>query len=136
VRDRESGGTGCAIVLLLIVIGLVVAALISLAALVDPFSWMPSVHRIWDDCTGDCTLAHRFPGFWAHALANLAWTVVAAAAAVVCVAAASNFRAARRERFNDLQAVERYRAARTALAWPALTLFLLAAAPVVVAAAR
>jgi hypothetical protein len=136
VRERESGGTGCAIVLLLIVIGLVVAALISLAALVDPFSWMPSVHRIWDDCTGNCDLAHRFPGFWAHAIGNLAWTVVAAAAAVISLAAASNFRTARRERFDDLEAVQRYQAARTALAWPALTLFLLAAAPIVVAAAR
>ena len=50
----------------------IVMAVISLAALVDPFDWMPRVHRIWADCSGDCALAHRFPGFWWHAAANLA----------------------------------------------------------------
>ena len=57
----SSSGGGCGgLIAILIVIGAIVGAAISLAAIVDPFGWMPSVHAIWADCDHDCALAQRF----------------------------------------------------------------------------
>ncbi len=81
---KDTTGGGCiALFVLLMVVALIVMGVISLAALIDPFDWMPTVHRIWDDCSGDCALAHRFPGFWWHAVANLLYATLAVAVAVV-----------------------------------------------------
>src|SRR4051795_13570765 len=80
--DKDTAAGGCiALFVLLIVVALIVMGIISLAALIDPFDWMPTVHRIWKDCSGDCALAHRFPGFWWHAVANLVYAAVAVAVA-------------------------------------------------------
>jgi hypothetical protein len=40
---KASGGGCCGLMLVMLVIGAVVAGAISLAALVDPFNWMPTV---------------------------------------------------------------------------------------------
>src|SRR3954469_17800218 len=91
--DKETAGGGCiALFVLLIVVALIVMGVISLAALIDPFDWMPRVHDIWDDCSGDCALAHRFPGFWWHAAANLLYSAVAVAVGGVFTVAVADVR--------------------------------------------
>ena len=141
---RSSGGGGCcALVALAFVIALVVAAVASAAAIVDPFAWLPSVSELWSHCEDkfatardECAWANRFPGFWPHMLANLAWAVSAVACAVVVVMAALHVREARRERFDGYQALERYRTVRTGFLRWAVSLSVLAAVPVLVVASR
>ena len=115
-NDETAGCVGW--VLVAFVIALVVAALISVAALVDPFAWMPPVGEIWAECDDDfgterdeCALANRFPGFWWHAIANLAY---AAAALVLSVAFASTvvqLREKRVARFSSFAAAAEHRSA-------------------------
>src|SRR4051794_15147722 len=98
--NTEGEGGGCAALFLgLIVVALVVAALISLAAIVDPFSWLPPVGDIWGDCDenyatdrDECALAHRFPGFWGHAIVNLVYVVVAVIAVIAAIGSAFELR--------------------------------------------
>ena len=89
----------------------IVSAAISLAALVDPFDWMPSVHAIWADCDGDCALAHRFPGFWWHAIANLAYAALAVAVTIFFLATVVDVRKTRVGRYADAAAMDAYRTA-------------------------
>ena len=53
----SSSGGGCGgLIAILIVIGAIVGAAISLAAIVDPFGWMPPLDVLWADkilCTKD-----------------------------------------------------------------------------------
>src|SRR5262245_24803997 len=86
-----------------------VAAAISVAALVDPFDWMPSVQQIWADCDGDCELAHRFPGFWWHVVANLAYAALAVAVTIRFLANAFELRKTRVGRYADAAAMDAYR---------------------------
>ena len=102
MRVPSGGGGCCALVALAFVIALVVAAVASAAAIVDPFAWLPSVSELWSHCEDkfatardECAWANRFPGFWPHMLANLAWAVAAVACAVVVVMAALHVREAR-----------------------------------------
>jgi hypothetical protein len=140
---QQQEGSGCAVLFVgLLVIAAVVAALISLAALVDPFSWLPPVDEIWEDCTDDygtsrdeCALENRFPGFWVHAIANLAYTLVAAGLLIFLGAAVGDLREARRELFSTAEARERHAAARHGVATAAVLVGLLALLPVVVAIA-
>jgi hypothetical protein len=76
-------------------------AVISLAALIDPFDWMPKAHEIWEDCSGDCALAHRYPGFWWHAAANLLYATLAVAVGGGFLAAVRDLRTTRVARFNS-----------------------------------
>src|SRR3954466_2850343 len=99
---KETAGGGCiALFVLLIVVALIVMGVISLAALIDPFDWMPTVHDIWKDCSGDCALAHRFPGFWWHAAVNLLYAAVAVAVAGAFVVAVRDVRDKRVARFDS-----------------------------------
>jgi hypothetical protein len=99
---KQTAGGGCvALVVVLVVVALIVMAIISLAALIDPFDWMPRVHDIWDDCSGDCALAHRFPGFWWHAVANLLYAAVAVGFAGAFLAAVRDVRGKRVARFDS-----------------------------------
>ena len=99
---RGSGGGGClAIVVLLILVALVVMAIISLAALFDPFSWMPTAHQIWEDCHGDCALAHRFPGFWWHAAGNLLYGAITLTATFIFGSSVVELRNARRRAIRE-----------------------------------
>ena len=56
--------------------------------------------EIWADCQGDCALAHRFPGFWWHAVANLVCVAVAVVAACAFVATVIDLREGRVARYD------------------------------------
>jgi hypothetical protein len=121
-------------------VGIVVGAGISLAALVDPFSWMPSLADVWGDCrderdtaADECDLATRFPGFWAHVGVNLLWAAAAVLGLLPSFAAGVMLREERAARFDDEEAAERYDGARLALAVCAGWTFVVAAVPIVVA---
>ena len=110
-------GSGClGWVAVAVVLALVVAALISLAALVDPFSWMPAVGEIWADCDDDyatdrdeCALANRFPGFWLHAIVNLVYAVVALGLVLAFLTSVAELREKRLARFSSAAAAAEYR---------------------------
>src|SRR4051812_49803543 len=99
--------TGCAggclgVFAVLIVIALIVMAVISFAALIDPFDWLPPVGQIWADCqddpatsVGECDLATRFPGFWGHAAVNLVWAVLTGGLLTLTALAVPELRKAR-----------------------------------------
>jgi hypothetical protein len=141
-QQQQEGG-GCAtFIVVVLVIGAVVAAVISIAALVDPFSWLPPVGEIWEDCEenydtpgDDCELATRFPGFWPHVISNFAY-VTAAVGLLACLAyAVVELREARAQRFSGPAAVERYGQARQTLALVGSLVGLVAALPIIVAVA-
>src|SRR3954467_9988961 len=99
---KDTAGGGCvALVIVVVAVALIVMGIISLAPLIDPFDWTPTVHDIWKDCSGDCALAHRFPGFWWHAAANLLYAAVAVACAGVFLAAVHDVRGKRVPRFDS-----------------------------------
>src|SRR4051794_37562799 len=131
--ENEKSGGGCGVILVgLLVIGLLAAALISLGALVDPFSWMPSVGQIWRDCDEtrqDCDLAARFPGFWPHLIANLGYVLVAAIALGVLAGDVDLLRRSGHQRFDSAATALRHRTARAALRRSACFAAALAAVP-------
>ena len=99
---KQSGGGGClAVIAVCVVVALIVMAVISPAALIDPSDWMPTTHEIWDDCSDDRVLAHRFPGFWWHAAANLLYAGLAVAVDGGFLAAVRDARAKRLARFDS-----------------------------------
>jgi hypothetical protein len=128
-------GLGCGLFLIAMAIAAVVAAAISLAALVDPFDWMPTAGRIWADCEGDCELAHRFPGFWWHALANLAYIAATAPAAFAFGAFVLDLRDRRAARFESADAAAAFVDAGGAVMVSGAVLAALAALPLIVAIA-
>src|SRR3954451_14676257 len=111
---NKGSGWGCVGVLL--VVGAVVAALVSLAALVDPFDWVPSLKAIWKHCDGDCDLAHRYPGFWGHVVANLAYLTVGVALLAGLGAEVGALKETRQRLYVDPGARERLRGERWAVA--------------------
>jgi hypothetical protein len=133
-KSSQGEGGGClGLFLVLMVIGLVVMAVISFAALVDPFDWMPRVGAIWADCTGDCALAHRFPGFWWHAVANLVYVAVAVAAACAFAAGVADARGKRVARYDSAGDLEAFGAALDRCTGAGGLLAALAALPILVA---
>lgn len=136
-----SEGDGCAaFVLVVVVIAIVVAAVISIAALVDPFSLLPPITEIWEDCEeslggSECDLHERYPGFWWHVVVNFAYVAITTALLVALVAATADLRTARAERFADANAAERYRDAREALASMAALTAVPSVLPLIVAVA-
>ena len=133
-NTTQSAGGGClAILALLIVVALVVMAVISLAALIDPFDWMPRVDEIWEDCSSDCALAHRFPGFWWHAAANLLYAGLAVAVGGGFLAAVGELRAKRVARFDSAADAAAFSAAHDQFAGTGTALAALAALPILVA---
>lgn len=124
---------------MLLIFGAVVAAGISLAAVVDPFSWMPSLSEVWADCDDDygtdvdeCALSERYDGFWPHTAINLAYTLTTAVFLLAFAFAVADFREARRERFSDPTAPERYADATNRLVGAAAVVAILATIPMVV----
>ena len=139
----ESGCGGClAIFLVIMVIALIVAALISLAALVDPFSWMPTVNEIWKDCqddgaTGrdDCA-GEPLPRLLAARGHKPRVVVAAVVVLVVLATAVTDLREARAARFGGYAAVTRYAPeARGAVARASAFGLALALLPILVALA-
>lgn len=129
----SSSGGGCGgLIAILIVIGAIVGAAISLAAIVDPFGWMPSVHAIWADCDHDCALAQRFPGFWWHVVINLAYTVIAGVLVVGFARMVPEFRRTQLTRYDSAEAMEEFRHVSAGLRGAVKLLAGLAAIPLLV----
>lgn len=128
---RDEGSSGCGTCLaVLLVITLVVAAVVSIAALVDPFSWVPPLGAIFGDChTDECALAGRYPGFWLHVVVNFAYALLAIGLLIVLLSTVAGLRRARTARFDDPVALEHYREARGAFALAAAGVAVLAALP-------
>jgi Na+(H+)/acetate symporter ActP len=115
MRESKDSGCGCgAIFGAFLLLAIVVGTVISLAAVVDPFSQLPTPAAIWSACNdaagsgSGCTLADRFPGFWGHVGVSLAYTLVTAVAFVLLVATAAGLREAAGGRFDDAEAAARY----------------------------
>ena len=126
----------------MLVVGAIVAAVISVAALVDPFSSLPPVGEIWEDCQedydtpgDDCELSTRFPGFWGNVIASFAYAVVGVGLLIWLAAAVTALRGARAHRFSSREAAEHYRHARATLTLVGGLLAALAVLPIVVAVA-
>jgi hypothetical protein len=131
---KETAGGGCiALFVVVIVVALIAMGVISLAALIDPFDWMPTVHRIWEDCSGDCALAHRFPGFWWHAVANLLYAAVAVAIAGGFLVAVRDVRGKRVARFDSAADAAAFSAAHDQCVGAGAALGGLALLPILVA---
>lgn len=141
-RDSRQEGGGClGLFAALVVIALVVMAVISLAAVVDPFGWLPPVDEIWRDCQDnyatdrdECALANRFPGFWGHVVVNLLYAVAAAGALATTAVAARSLPKSRGRRFDGADELARYRADRRRLLAGAACSALVAVIPPLVAA--
>jgi len=138
-QTSEGSGWGSCVGAL-VLIALVVGALISLAALVDPFSWMPPVGEVWAECADDwsterdeCALEHRFPGFWWHALVNLVYTAVALGLGLVFAGGVSELRTKRVARFSSVAAMADFREARQVCLGVGVTLAAVALVPIVAA---
>ena len=141
--QQDGCGSGCAAIFIaMFVLGAVIAAAISITALIDPFAWMPPVAEIWEDCSDDwetevneCDLHRRFPGFWVHTIVNFAYTAAAALSLFALAGSVSELRESRPERFDSQAAAARYREAGEHVAGLALLSGLLAALPIIVALA-
>lgn len=131
--SRSEGGGCFALFVVLMVVTAIVMAVISFAALVDPFDWMPRVGAIWADCQGDCALAHRFPGFWWHAAANLAYVGAAVALACAFAVAVGDVRAKRLARYDSATDLEAFGQAVDHCTGTGVLLGALAAIPILVA---
>jgi hypothetical protein len=131
-NDGAQSGGCVALFVLALIVGAIVAALISLAALVDPFNWMPRVGEIWADCEADCALAHRFPGFWWHAAANLVYAAAAATAACCFIVAVVELREKRVGRYGSSATAAAYSTARGECVGCGVVLGALALLPIVV----
>ena len=141
--QTEDSGSGCVtLILAALVIGVVVSVAISLAALIDPFAWMPPVAEIWEECSDDwrtsvneCNLHTRFPGFWGHAIANFTYALVATGVLVGLARAVGELRQSRSQRFDDQTSAERYGDARAGVLTLAALGALVAGLPIIVALA-
>jgi hypothetical protein len=132
----SSSGGGCGgLIAIMIVIGAIVAAAISLAAIVDPFGWMSPLDVLWADCDGDCALAHRFPGFWWHVAVNLAYTAFALFVLFGFGSTVAALRKARPARYDSAAAMQAFREAHSACLGMGQMLAALAALPLLVAIA-
>lgn len=141
--QRDEGAGGClGWVAVAVVLALVVGAVISVAALVDPFSWMPPVGEIWADCDDrlatdrdECALENRFPGFWVHAIVNLVYAAVALALARAFGGGVAGLREKRIARFSSAAAAGEHRSAVDEALACGVALAAVAALPIVVAIA-
>ena len=140
-QESSGAGGGCAAAFVaILVLGAIVAALVSLAALIDPFDWMPTAGEMWEDCEDDwdtdgdeCAWNNRFPGIWVHSVVNLVYVGAAAGLLLWVVTAVGELRGARAERLSDAGTLEHYVVARQSLATASVWTGLVAVLPSVVA---
>jgi hypothetical protein len=130
-HDDDVGCLGCLVGLF--ILGLIFAAVISLAAVIDPFAWMPPVGEIWADCEGECDLADRFPGFWGHVALNLLYTAAAGLALLSLMTTVREFRDARPNRYSTAEAMAAYRTKRDEVAGMAVVSGAFGLLPIIVA---
>ncbi len=139
--QAQDGGGCLALFAVLLTIGAAVAALLSVAALVDPFSWMPSVGELWEDCPAEyddpdqCDWSVRFPCLWGHAFVNLLYVSAGVGALVWVASAVNDLREARAQRFSDDAPPGPYESARHELSVASACAALIAAVPVIAALA-
>jgi hypothetical protein len=141
MTSRNQSGCGCAtIIAVVLVITLVVVVVTSIAALVDPFSWVPPIRKIFG-CTdnpntavNECALSKRYPGLWWHVIVNFVYALAALGLLVSFFRAVGEYRRARSVRFDSDTAVERYKQARQTLIVVAGLLAGLALIPIAAAA--
>lgn len=137
----EGDGSGCGTLFgWLILLGIVVAAAMSIAALVDPFSKLPTVADVWADCPpaehgpdGTCDLEDRHPGFWGKVAGSLTYTLVTVLALGWLASTTRDLRDARRRLFSDPDGPAAYRTAREGFVGAALVVAVLGLIPVIVA---
>lgn len=141
--EQKSGeGAGCGGCFAFAVLAaLVIAAAMSVAAVVDPFDWYPSLDELWATCSdgsgtdGDgCSYDQRFPGFWWHLSVNLVYAVAVLVALVVFAGAVGALRRHRAARLSSAATHAAYEQARVELALAAGAVAVLGALPIVVAA--
>jgi hypothetical protein len=140
-REDGSGG-GCALIVgIIFLIGLVIVVVTSIAALIDPFSWVPPIGKVFDSCTDNPDTAvdecagSRHPGLWWHVIVNFVYALAALGLLLAFTGCVRDYRAARSDRFDSDGAVERYRRARQDLLVVAGLLAGLAAIPIIAALA-
>jgi hypothetical protein len=132
----KDDGNGCVIAAVIAAIAALVAGAMSLAAVVDPFTWLPTVEELWSDCGGDeCDLADRFPGYWGHTALNLVYDIAALLLVVGLAISAYEYPRNRTMRYRSPEDHDRWRQGRSELFQIAGLLVALAAIPIVVAAA-
>jgi SNF family Na+-dependent transporter len=137
-RSQGDGCAGCLAIVFFI--ALVVAAVTSVAALIDPFSWVPPIGKVFRDCTDnpktpavdECA---PYRGLWWHVAINFVYALVALALLVPFPRVVREYRQARTNRFDSENAVERYRHAQGALVLLSVLLAGVAAIPIVAALA-
>ena len=139
-QENDDAGAGCGCLLAIVAIAAVVAAAMSLAALVDPFDWYPSFEAVWAECDDDydtardeCSYEHRFPGFWWHLVVNLTYAVGVGLALLIFAATVGELRERRAGRLSNAGTYASYRAARASVGASASVVALLAALPILVA---
>lgn len=141
--QQRDDASGCGmLVAALLVIGAVVAAVVSVAALIDPFSWVPPIDEVWADCesgsaaaASGCDLGDRYPGFWGHVIVNLLYVVGTVFVLGGLAAAVGDLREARQRRFSEAAAIGKYREAQQTVSAVATLGGILALIPIVVALA-
>jgi len=142
MASGREGGIGCGtLIAIFVAIALILAAAISIAAIVDPFSWVPSLHQIFG-CTDnpqttidECDTTRRYPDFWFHVVINLLYVFMSLGLLVALARALPKYRDTRSRRFESDTAIERYRQARQEIVFIAALLAGLAALPIIVALA-
>ncbi len=127
--------------MVVIAIGVVIAAAMSLAALVDPFDWYPSFEALWADCDDDygtsldeCAYDVRFPGFWWHLVANLGYAIASVVALLIFAGAVGELRECRSARLEGARAYGVYTHAVGVLALATAAVVALAVLPILVGA--
>lgn len=141
-EGTQDDGYGCGIAVALVVVAAVVFwTVVSVAALVDPFSVLPPVGDVWADCPddvpaagGSCDLLDRYPGFAVHVVASFAWALAAVLALGWLGVAVLGVLDVRAARFDRPAAAVAYAAARTSFVRACATVAALGLLPVLVAA--
>ena len=106
---------------------------ISLAALVDPFGWMPSAHAIWADCTGTARSRTASPASGGTSWPTSPTSSIAGILVVAFARAVPELRRTRVTRYDSAAAMEEFRQASVVLRGAGKALAALAAIPLLVA---
>lgn len=137
----DGGCSGCATLIgAALVISAVVAAVMSVASLVDPFALLPPVGDVWAECPtevpaaagGSCDLTDRYPGYVWRVIASFAWALAAIGALGWLAVATSDVRDARERRYERPDGAQAHASARHGLVLAATLTALLGGAPLAV----
>lgn len=136
----DEGCGGCAALLgVALVVSAVVAAVMSVASVVDPFSLLPPVGDVWAECPaevpaaagGSCDLTDRYPGYAWRVIVSFAWALAAVGALGWLAVATGDVRDARERCYDRADGPRASASAREGLALAATLTALLGGAPLV-----